>query len=152
VGDVVVVVFDLGKGPRVLLHQLEDVVVLPLLHVVDILLPPQLKVLSGKPEPVLERRPQLLGFVVEGLPLHGQKGDVAVLEVLDVALVGSITQPQLAPIEALVLGALLAALLSLLVLGVEGGLGVRLERGDVGLVLVEKVLDLGGERKRRGGE
>mmetsp|Transcript_3718 Transcript_3718/g.13048 ORF Transcript_3718/g.13048 Transcript_3718/m.13048 type:complete len:359 (+) Transcript_3718:474-1550(+) len=44
VRDVVVVVLDLGEGPLVLLHQLVDVGVLPLLDLMDLLLSPELQV------------------------------------------------------------------------------------------------------------
>lgn len=44
--DVIVVVLDVSEGLLVTLHQCTDLAVLPLLHLVDLSLPPQVKLVS----------------------------------------------------------------------------------------------------------
>mmetsp|Transcript_4183 Transcript_4183/g.10446 ORF Transcript_4183/g.10446 Transcript_4183/m.10446 type:complete len:441 (-) Transcript_4183:302-1624(-) len=142
VRDIVVVVLDLCEGALVLLHELVDVRVLALLDLVDLLLAPQLHVVAQHLHLLLVLLLQLARLQLELLP---QLGDL--LGVLQPRLAHNVLVGQLLLLDhqlevALVLAQLALALAELVLLQLERQLAVRLERGDVVLVLVQQVLHL----------
>mmetsp|Transcript_56951 Transcript_56951/g.180192 ORF Transcript_56951/g.180192 Transcript_56951/m.180192 type:complete len:311 (-) Transcript_56951:50-982(-) len=142
VRDVVVVVLDLRKRLLVLLHEIVDVRVLPLLDLVDLLLAPELEVVAEDLHLLLVLLLQLLGVELKLLPELGDLLGMLQLELPHHILVRQLLLLQLKVQAALVLVQVALVLPELVLRQLERLLPVGLEGRDVVLMLVQQMLDL----------